>query len=988
MKMQALITFDIFALDPLDESLWRGSEKIILRPKSFALLHYLINHSGQLATKEQLLTVLWQNCNVGDGALKNCITEIRKALGDTAGTPRYIETVHRRGYRFIGKFSRQETSTDVPSEDLQPQGGEPDAGVPRLVGRESELLHLQHLLERAMEGTRQIAFVTGEQGIGKTTLVDEFLDRVNDKQSAQSSPVSRPKIWETRGQCIKSHGACEAYMPLWEALTGLCHESNRERFITVLRQHAPMCLLQMPSLATAAQLKSLRSKTIGASNERMLREITEALEAFTTETTLILVLEDLHWGDYSTLDWISYWAQRRSPARLLLIGTYRTTEAMGNNHPLRTVKQELQSHNQCQELPLAFLSKDAIGELLMWRFPGHRLPTETAAWIHQRTEGNPLFVINLLDHLVACELIVPRDKCWTLKVTLAEAERDVPPTIQQIIEMQIERCSVHEQRLLQAASVVGVEFSVDAAAAALGKETDSIETQCRNLAHRHLLLQPANIRQSPGGKREIHYRFSHVLYQTICYQILPEKLRAQLHRSVARYIERTNIGQLGDFAARLAMHFEQGQDYSSAIKYYQQAAGNANRRYSGREAQELAERGIRLLEEAPASPERTSVDIGLQIELGSALLATRGLGAAEVTRAFARAPELLKQLHEHRRFRKNDLLFSALWGLWNYSWITAEYAAAREAAEQLLQLAEVEQDSIMLAQAHFALGIIMMEHGELIDAINHMEQCPTVVSRVYSALTWWNLGYSDRSIKAVEEILTQVLETQNPEDCIFAYIAAARVHAARRESEEALDRAQAALSLARQRGFLEMWLAPQKSVCGWALAKLGRANEATEQMRPMMAEYRNIGFTNIRPFLSATFAEVLGDAGQIEEGLIAIQDAWDSGCNRGMNNHAAEIYRLKGELLLKRVQKDKTPGKGNLNFGEAESCFEQAITIARQQRAKSFELRATMSLARILQKQNRQAEARKLLMEIYTWFTEGHDTLDLRDARELLHKLS
>ncbi len=597
-------------------------------------------------------------------------------------------------------------------------------------------------------------------------------------------------------------------------------------------------------------------------------------------------------------------------------------------------------------------------------------------------------MVNLVDHLIAAGFVVQHDGRWILKTTLDKAESEAPPTIQQIIERQIERCSLQEQRLLQAASVVGLDFSVVAVAAALREKADRIETRCRGLAHRHLFLQPANIRQLPGEKREPCFRFSHILYQNICYQFLPEEFRAQLHKRVAEYLERSKRNQLSSFSARLAMHFEQGRDYGRAIKYYQQAAATANWRYAGREAQELAERGIRLLGEDSAGPEGRKIEMSLQIELGTALLATRGLGAEEVGRAFAQAMELLRKLGKRERSGKNDLLFSVLWGLWNYNWIRAEYAAARESAERLFQLAEAEQDSTMLTQAHYALGIVMMDHGEFPGALQHLEQCQTVVSRIYAALTMWYLGYKNRALKYLEETLARALAAKNPEDCIFSYVAMARVHAARREEGKAADRVQAALSLARQNDFLELWLAPWEVILGWSLVKLGQVNEGIEKARQALAEHRGVGFTNITPFILAMFAEILGDAGKTEEGLIVIQEALDASSKTGMIYHEAEIYRLKGELLQRKISSNERSGEGHGTISNAISCFKKAIQIARQQSAKSFELRATTSLARLLQKQNRPAEALERLTKVYDWFTEGHDTPDLRDAKELICELS
>ncbi len=352
------ISFEGFTIDAASESLWRGSERIHLRPKSFAFLQYLAMHPGQMIAKERLLDILWKDCFVGEGALKHCVAEIRKALEDPAETPRFIETAHRRGYRFIGKISKEAQSANVGQLDPVQLAGS------CMVGRTKELAILQQLLGKAIEGSKQVVFVTGEQGIGKTTLVDSFLKLVSAGLPAQNRSMSPAGPLIARGQCIKSHGAREAYMPLSEAFTGLCRETSRKHIVTTLREHAPLWLLQMPSLASPEQLRKLKRATLGATRERMIREMAEALETLTADAPLILVIEDLHWSDYSTLDLILYWAQRRTPARFLLIGTYRPAEAASDDY-LGTIVQELIAHGQCRELSLAFLSADAVGEYLM-----------------------------------------------------------------------------------------------------------------------------------------------------------------------------------------------------------------------------------------------------------------------------------------------------------------------------------------------------------------------------------------------------------------------------------------------------------------------------------------------------------------------------------------------------------------------------------------------------------------------------------------------
>src|SRR4030095_7303838 len=283
--------------------------------------------------------------------------QIREALGDDPKSPRFIETAHRRGYRFIGQDSEIRTNKTISDSTLSVADS-----APGVVGRNEALLQMRSWLAKTMGGERQIVFVTGEAGIGKTALVGTLARRSASDRSVRIG----------RGQCLEQYGTSEAYLPVLEAIGRLCREHGQ--VVDVLRAHAPMWLLQMPSLVSAADRELLNREVAGGTRERMLREMGEALEALTADLPLVLILEDLHWSDYSTLDLISYLARQRQAAQLMLIGTYRTAELIVSGHPLKAVKQELLAKQQCEELPLEYLSEEAVAKYLSVRFPDNRFP--------------------------------------------------------------------------------------------------------------------------------------------------------------------------------------------------------------------------------------------------------------------------------------------------------------------------------------------------------------------------------------------------------------------------------------------------------------------------------------------------------------------------------------------------------------------------------------------------------------------------------------
>src|SRR5262245_38616877 len=418
--------FGPFRLDPATTCLWRGDQLVPLPPKPFAVLASLVTQAGKVVTKDELLEAVWPEIAVSEGVLKTCIGQIRLALEETARAPQYIATVHRRGYRFIAPVTvREPAPTAVLTQEPQtfaagaPVSAQGEARSPRLrrrraaslraalppvlmVAREAELAQLYQRWRQAFQGTRQLVFVTGEAGIGKTTLVDAFVGQV----------VATEAVWLGHGQCIEQYGAGEAYRPLLEALGQLGREPDGARLVEILRQQAPSWLLQMPALLAAPAYEELQRRSSGTTRERMLRELAEAVETLTRERPLVLVLEDLHWSDYATIDWLALVSRRRAAARLLVLGTYRPADALARAHPVRPLTQELQRHGQGTELRLPYFSAVGVDAYLAQRFGMAQVPEELASVLHQRTDGNPFFLVTMVEELVRQGLVVPQATGW------------------------------------------------------------------------------------------------------------------------------------------------------------------------------------------------------------------------------------------------------------------------------------------------------------------------------------------------------------------------------------------------------------------------------------------------------------------------------------------------------------------------------------------------------------------------------------------------
>ncbi len=999
-------------VDVENEWVWCGGQRLKLTPKAFAVLRYLAEHPGRLVTKDQLLGAVWPETMVSEWALASCIGEIRKALADTPKAPRYIETVHRRGYHFLAPVTTappvSSSRFQVPSSDVL-YAPRSTLSAPRLVGRETELAQLHKWLERALRGQRQIVFVTGEPGIGKTTLVEAFLQKA----------AGNGELCIGRGQCIEHYGAGEPYLPVLEALGRLCREPGHERLLEVLHQHAPTWLVQMPALLSAADLEVLQRKVSGATRERMLREVAEALEVLMAERGLVLWFEDLHWSDYSTLDLLSYVARRPAPARLLVLGTYRPVDVIVREHPLKTVKQELELHGHCEELPLELLSERAVAAYLAVRFAaGEEAPTSLqrlARMIYQRTEGNPLFMVNVVDELIARAVLVQREERWELAREIEEGE--MPANLRHFIEQQLERVSPEEQQVLEVGSAAGMEFSAAAVAAGLEETVEKVEKQCEGLARRAQFLQVRGVEEWPDGTVAAGYSFLHALYHEVVYDRVAAGRRIGLHKKIGEREEAAYGTRAGEIAAELAVHFERGREYRRAVQYLQQAGEKALRRSAHAEAISLLTKGLELLKALPDTPERTQQELRLQITLGGLLMATKGWAAPEAEKAYARARELCQQVGE------TPQLFSVLLGLNGFYLMQAKLQTARELGEECLSLAQRVHNPARLLGAHQVLGLTLFYLGEFAQAREHLEQGialydpqkrhshraqqdPGVDCLTYAALTLWLLGYPVRALERSHEALTLAQELSHPFSLAYALHHAVWLHHYRREGQAAQEHAVAAIELSREHEFT-LLLAEGTIQRGRALAEQGQGEEGTTQIRQGLATSRATGAELIQPYWLSLLVEAHGKVGQPEQGLNVLAEALALVGKNGERCYEAELYRLKGELTLQSRQvKNKSEtslgqveGKSKLTNpqsltpspqaeAEAEACFHKAIEIARRQSAKSWELRATTSLARLWQQQGKKKQTHQMLSEIYGWFSEGFDTGDLQEAKALLEELT
>jgi predicted ATPase len=625
--------------------------------------------------------------------------------------------------------------------------------------------------------------------------------------------------------------------------------------------------------------------------------------------------------------------------------------------------------------------------------------------ILEKTEGTPFFMEEVVQTL-AEEGVLVGDR-GHYRLTHHAPTLHIPPTVQGVLTARIDRLTQDEKALLQQLAVIGREFPLSLVRHIVSLPEDELYRVLASLQHKEFLYeQPAF--------PEVEYLFKHALTQEVAYNSLLLERRKALHEQTARALEMLYHARLEEHYSELAHHYTRSGNTEKAIDYLQLAGEQAVQRAAFAEAVTQLTTALQLLTTLPETADRARRELSAQLALGPPLIATKGFGAPEVEHAYTRACDLCQQVGE------TPQLFPTLWGLWAFHVSRAEYKQAQALAEQGLFLAQSVQDPALLLEAHRMVRETLWGLGEFATARQHFAdgialydphqhhslaavyggEDPGIICRCMVAFPLWLCGYPDRALQSIHVALALAQELSHSHSLAGALHSAAALHQLRREERAVQERADAALTLSTDQGF-PMWVAMETILRGWAVAVQGHEVDGIAQMRQGLAAYRATGTEEMRSYLLAFLAEAYGKEGQPEEGLNVLAEALVFVRDTGECGWEAELYRLKGELTLQEANQ-KSKGKSQKSKietnpqpltpdphteAEAEACFRKAIEVARRQSAKSWELRAATSLARLWQQQGKKAEAHQLLADIYRWFTEGFDTKDLQEAKALLEEL-
>ena len=957
--------FGSFRLDICERQLACDRRVIPMRAKVFDTLCVLVQHAGRLVHKDELMKAIWPDSVVEENNLEHNLCVLRKILGQNDGGQRFVETVPRQGYRFVAKV---DTIDEAPASSLLT--GRAMGPSVFVAERDAQLQQLHQALKRVQSGLRQTVFLSGEAGIGKTTLVSKFLDEIKDTGPLRTSV----------GECLDQQGPGEAYMPVLEAFAQLCKDSGGQAVVEVLKRRAPTWLFQIPSAVSPGERLSLQHSLIGLTQERMLREGVDALRALAADRLLILVLEDLQWSDGSTLDLLMRVARGREPAQLLVLGTYRPAEARDKSRSVSHLVQQLLLSDSCQELPLRFLSEHGVASYLSNRLQGP-VPAGLAHLLHQRSEGNPLFANVMVNFWIANGFLRVEDGSWTLSAGAGGVGFEAPDTLRQVIEEQVEQLPPVEQEIVEAASAAGVEFSVAAVAAALNRSPEGVEKQCAAMAQAGRFFATSRQFDWPDGKICQRYRFIHSLYREVTYKRLPAGRRARWHLRIGGRLERAAGGQADQIAPELAQHFQQGGDPRRAIRYLKEAAQQCLERGAAPEAVFHLTSALEMLRRIPEQPERTRLELGIDALLAPALGASKGFGDVETEAAFRRAYELARQIGEEGQ------QFPIVFGFAVMLELRGQYRKAQELMENYLPHEELRGGYML--EGLDLLACSRFHQGAFADALKHAERgtrAPCV--RAHSALSgslgenpgidcynWmalalWFLGHPDRALTEAEHAVTLAESPAYSYSRAATWTQRAFLHQLRREVKATRLWAVRAIKVGAEEGF-PYRQAVGRVFSGWALAHLGQVEPGIAELKEGIAACCATGAELDRPYYLALLTEAYLLRRNRRKAAATLRGAIEQVESAHCFFYEAELRRLEGYMYW-AFAADRTAASG---------CFLRALEIAQQQEAKSLELRTAVSIARLLQDRGECASAAKLLAPVYRSFAGVRETPDLRDAR-------
>jgi predicted ATPase/tRNA A-37 threonylcarbamoyl transferase component Bud32 len=849
-----------------------------------------------------------------------------------------------------------------------------------ILHREPELAALSTAFAAAQAERGSFICVAGEPGIGKTTLVEDFLDR---------TMFQGDRCFLARGNCSERLAATEAYLPVIDALENLLRFDRQGSAARLMKVVAPTWYSQIAPQPVAAA-HSMSEAWRAASQQAMLREFVGFLQEAARIGTVILFFDDIHWADLPTVDLLAHLGRQIQRLRVVVIVTYRQTEMLLGPHPFWGLKLELQGRGACTELVLPMLRRDDIARYLALTFENHEFPDDFADEIFARTEGNPLFMADLLRYLSERRALIQDGQRWRMNGELPDLTREFPESVRGTIRRKLDRLDDVDRRLLAAAAVQGSEFDSLIVADVCDSDPTDVDNRLDQMERVHGLVRRIRVDELPDGALSIRYAFVHILHQQATYQDLLPTRRASLSLALARAIEKRYGKDNPTVAAELACLFEEGRDRLQSARMLWLASLNAGRVFAHEEAIVLARRGIEMLHLLPTSPEVTDLELKLHTTLGLQLQVMNGYAEPSAKLAYERARRLCLDVPD-------GPLFPVLWGLWLFHKVRSELATAERLADELLGLARQASDPNLALQAHQALAMTAFCRGRPTIALSHVEQAatlyhpeshtvhaaefgqdPGVICKAFGAVVLWLLGYPDAAALESEAAIS-MSENLSPNSQAIALHFASMVSQLRRDPGRTRIYAERCSNVAAEHG-LSLWLAGSAVMRGWAIAAEGDVAAGVAKLRKGLIDWKATGAVTYGTYFLGILAETLLPVDNNTLMTSLLDEAVALADRTGERLFAAELHRLRGEAILRTETASPAAAAAR-----AASEFSRAIEIAQEQQARSLALRAAASsLKRIGTCDGAAARHRDRLNEIYQHFGEGFETPDLREAKALL----
>jgi tetratricopeptide (TPR) repeat protein len=856
----------------------------------------------------------------------------------------------------------------------------------QFVGRERDRDQILAAYDRAVHGHGSMLCVAGEPGIGKTTLVEECL----------TSMTAMHECSLARGRCSERLAGTEAYLPILEALDRLLHTDTEGVVRAVMARVAPTWYANVRT-ESAARVEEESTDLRAVSQEKMKREIAALLTEASSVIPVVLFIDDLHWADTSTVDLLGYLGPRIGDLRALIVVTYRPSEMRLAKHPFLSVLLDLQSRGIASEIALDFLTRANVVDFLERQYSGNRFPADFARVIHDKTEGSPLFMVDVVRYLGALGEIVQTDGIWGLARSIPDIVRELPQSVRSMIERKIEQLGESDKRLLSVASVQGYQFDSAVVAAVLGLDAADVEDQLVTLERVYVFVQRIEESELPDRTLTVRYRFVHVLYQNTLFAALAASRRVSYAGKVAAEVERHYGPRVAEVASELAVLLQTAREAGRAAQYYAIAAERASQVFAYDEAEALGKRGIVQVALMSSGPDQVGLELALSLSLGFTNLTRQGFAHPDTAAHMNRARDICHMLGEI------PPLAPVLFGLCLYHIASGQVEEGYADAERLIRLAEGTGDASHLMIAHSACVGSLTHLGRPQESLDHFDRAseyfdparrmqdrerfhsdPYLMCACEAVRDLWPMGRFDDARRMSERTIELARITRDPRDRAFAGLFAAELQLELGNFAEAERISAEAIALCEEYGIASERL--------WNTAYHGAALRHLDQTERSLAEIDGAlnvllaikGLVTVPQFCGFR-ARTLAALGRYDEALTALDQALSIANESGEHLWDGDILAMRGEFILARVA-DSQPGQSEIVDAVvlAEAAFDRALEVSRERGTITFELRAALGLARLREAQGREDEGRALVADIYARFPAAAGVADLTEAEAIL----